>query len=336
MNYDDSSCFQPVLDDVDPGYAPHLEKDYCSNFVCCGVALADLHELVSHFEENHVTVISPDGAPVPPPSPISPSDASSASSALASPRTPYTTTPPPPNPFPTLTSAFTPRESAFPPVTTSSSRAHAYTRGMYPVREEEEEHVFDTMLHREVYDSNPGAVAHPQQPLTCHPQICVPPAQFFPAPARCAPPQYTTSYPSHSPREHVAPTHVYPPTIAPTPVYARHPNLSIITDIHIQSEAEPEAEDEPELAPLKPAKRRKGENSTSWASEEEGRERGRDALLSLPQGKAQTHRRRKKASAGTREKIHKCPHAGCIKSYLNLNGLKYHLTKGVCDFGHGE
>ncbi|KAI0649556.1 hypothetical protein C8Q79DRAFT_520469 [Trametes meyenii] len=31
-----------------------------------------------------------------------------------------------------------------------------------------------------------------------------------------------------------------------------------------------------------------------------------------------------------REKMYKCPHAGCTKSYLNPNGLKYHLEKGTC------
>ncbi|KAF8577966.1 hypothetical protein K439DRAFT_1639294 [Ramaria rubella] len=263
MDYNDSSYFQPVRDDID--YAPHLKKDYCSSLV-----------LVTHFEENHVTVISPNGAPVPPLSPISPCDAYSASSALALPRTPYMSTP-----------------------------------MMSPVCKKEEEHVLDTMLPCGVYDSNPGAVWHPQQPLTCHPQIYIPPAHLFLAPARCAPPHYTTSYPLQ-------------PTIAPTPVDARQPNLSIITDI----QAEPEAEDELGFGPLKPAKRQEGENSTSSASKEGVCKCGRDVLLGLPQGKAQTHWRHTKASTGTREKIHKCP------SYLNRNGLKYHLMKGVCDFGH--
>jgi hypothetical protein len=35
----------------------------CSNFTCCGQSLADLHELVDHFEEAHVVVIGPDGYP---------------------------------------------------------------------------------------------------------------------------------------------------------------------------------------------------------------------------------------------------------------------------------
>ncbi|KAK7024383.1 hypothetical protein VNI00_016324 [Paramarasmius palmivorus] len=32
-----------------------------------------------------------------------------------------------------------------------------------------------------------------------------------------------------------------------------------------------------------------------------------------------------------RERKYKCPTPGCIKSYLNANGLKYHLEKGKCD-----
>ncbi|TFK27893.1 hypothetical protein FA15DRAFT_119366 [Coprinopsis marcescibilis] len=32
-----------------------------------------------------------------------------------------------------------------------------------------------------------------------------------------------------------------------------------------------------------------------------------------------------------REKAFKCPHPGCIKAYLNPNGLKYHLEKGTCN-----
>ncbi|KAF8557063.1 hypothetical protein OG21DRAFT_1601835 [Imleria badia] len=40
---------------------PSFERNFCSNFTCCGQSLADLHELVDHFEEAHVVVIGPDG-----------------------------------------------------------------------------------------------------------------------------------------------------------------------------------------------------------------------------------------------------------------------------------
>lgn len=36
----------------------------CSNFSCCGLSLADMHELLDHFEESHVVVVSQDGRPV--------------------------------------------------------------------------------------------------------------------------------------------------------------------------------------------------------------------------------------------------------------------------------
>jgi len=41
---------------------------------------------------------------------------------------------------------------------------------------------------------------------------------------------------------------------------------------------------------------------------------------------------RKSARRGTRTKMYKCPRTGCLKSYLNPNGLKYHLEKGTCEF----
>ncbi|PPQ67970.1 hypothetical protein CVT24_003163 [Panaeolus cyanescens] len=37
-----------------------------------------------------------------------------------------------------------------------------------------------------------------------------------------------------------------------------------------------------------------------------------------------------------REKMYKCPDARCTKTYLNPNGLKYHLEKGTCVFESSE
>lgn len=36
----------------------------CSNFSCCGLALPDLHQLLDHFEEQHVLVIGRNGRPL--------------------------------------------------------------------------------------------------------------------------------------------------------------------------------------------------------------------------------------------------------------------------------
>ncbi|THH29475.1 hypothetical protein EUX98_g4703, partial [Antrodiella citrinella] len=41
-----------------------IEQDFCSNFSCCGLALADMHQLLDHFEEAHVVVIGQDGRPI--------------------------------------------------------------------------------------------------------------------------------------------------------------------------------------------------------------------------------------------------------------------------------
>jgi len=43
--------------------------------------------------------------------------------------------------------------------------------------------------------------------------------------------------------------------------------------------------------------------------------------------KSQSHHRRHRAF-----KPFKCPHPGCTKTYLNANGLRYHLNKGTCEF----
>lgn len=77
---------------------------------------------------------------------------------------------------------------------------------------------------------------------------------------------------------------VTPPTIAPTPVYARHPNLSIITDLPRDLS--------------EPTDSQTGDNSVSYNAESEGDDR-------LP-----AVRRRKKAQTGRasgREKMYKCP-----------------------------
>ncbi|KAL5476412.1 hypothetical protein ACEPAI_3417 [Sanghuangporus weigelae] len=38
-----------------------FERDYCSNFACCGITLPDMHALVTHFEETHLG--ASEGAP---------------------------------------------------------------------------------------------------------------------------------------------------------------------------------------------------------------------------------------------------------------------------------
>lgn len=33
-----------------------FEQNYCKDFICCGVSLANLHDVLQHYEECHVKV----------------------------------------------------------------------------------------------------------------------------------------------------------------------------------------------------------------------------------------------------------------------------------------
>ena len=271
----DAGSFALPTFDADP--PQELEKDYvgddrlaaavyanalqCTNFTCCGLTLADLHELVGHFEEQHVTVVGPAGVPFgrgsPPPL--------SSSSGSASPCTPHA--------FPMLTSGFPPRESAFAPVMTSGSR----DPGGYLAQNclaKEEEHVFDTMVHSEVYDHASSGGVVPEDTMSyenTNYETCYENAG-------------TSRRQEDAAGDSAVPlTHVYLPTVAPTPVHARPPTLSIVT--------------EPER--------------TSWGE------------------------RRKK---GRRERMHKCPHEGCIKVRIWMRVCVYvaACTECVVDVSESE
>ncbi|KZT18129.1 hypothetical protein NEOLEDRAFT_218157 [Neolentinus lepideus HHB14362 ss-1] len=43
-----------------PDRSLSLEREFCTNFTCCGRSLSDLHELVDHFEESHVLLVGPE------------------------------------------------------------------------------------------------------------------------------------------------------------------------------------------------------------------------------------------------------------------------------------
>ncbi|KAJ3491530.1 hypothetical protein NLI96_g655 [Meripilus lineatus] len=59
-----------------------LEQEFCSSFLCCGLHLSGLHDLLDHFEESHVVVIARDGRPIyPSPVPTTNSITPSASSS---------------------------------------------------------------------------------------------------------------------------------------------------------------------------------------------------------------------------------------------------------------
>ncbi|GJJ08338.1 hypothetical protein Clacol_002549 [Clathrus columnatus] len=220
-----------------------MEKDYYSNFVCCGLRLNDLHELVGHFEEYHAQasssfpeLLSQLGSP--------------ASPVIESPASACPSTPSPPNPFPTLTAPFTPSATAFPKSMQPDVPTYPYrgypnevmsvdrsysefilnderktqSRSLWPssapyVNTTTTNTTDNNSSARNIQSSYKNPPLNSQGPIretrinsdmtshaTCH--------------------QISVSAQDDTPK-----SHSFPPTIAPTPIYARHPNLSIITDL---------------------------------------------------------------------------------------------------------
>lgn len=319
MHFDNSEPAYYSVDD--PSAARIMEKDYYSNFICCGIRLGDLHELVNHFEEHHAqaTLSSfPESRPepAPPPSPI-----------IESPVSACPLTPSPPNLFPTLTAPFTPATALSSTIHPDSS---AYSENNYP----REVRSFDRSYSELILHDQKKSQVHPSLwsssasgacTTTCgiagsdayaiHSSLIQPPSNAEPS-VIPQPPIHLNLTPECTPKRKLvqgpndpSKSHDFPPTLAPTPVYARHPNLSIITDL----------------------------SQDLLSSPDEGGRSIPDvpALVdSKETNQSQSSRRKKVLHSNNlkpvREKTYKCPHAGCVKSYLNLNGLKYHLTKGVC------
>ena len=226
---------------------------------------------------------------------------SASSSSLNSPVSPYMSPSPNMNRFPTLTSAFTPSEtreceSAFASVTIategydfSGGAAKDYLaqnqRQNYAQNFSNEQHVlglsFDTLLHPSAYTIS---------------------ASLTPATSASVVPEHTiyatnplSSSTTDSPRSaastkmakaDAAASSMNSQPIAPTPIYARHPSLSIITDL-------------------------------SSVSTPNYNQNGRHADRN-----SNSKKRRLAPTKGTstrqREKTHKCPRPGCIKVYQSL------------------
>ncbi|KAI0955636.1 hypothetical protein AcV7_006250 [Taiwanofungus camphoratus] len=246
------------------GHMSSVEKDFCSNFSCCGLSLADLHELLDHFEEAHVIVLGRDGRPVYPslhpedPSspahePTRPADCEPAAHVLAPCASIVFSYPQPDPPVP-------------------ASPAHADPRT-----------TFDALLRL--------SPAHTYRDVLARggadPDAASPPDSLRPSPA---------------PSEPVC---LPPALLSVCPPPATH------------------------AAPAGSQKSLKGKD---------GAERQRTPKIPVGKGRVQVRgaaeRRERHAPAPARrrerEKAYKCPRRGCSKSYLNPNGLKYHLEKGTC------
>ncbi|KIK97467.1 hypothetical protein PAXRUDRAFT_221369 [Paxillus rubicundulus Ve08.2h10] len=193
-------------------HIPTLERDFCSNFTCCGRSLGDLHELIDHFEEAHVIVIGPDGSSIYPVSQTGLSD-----------RTP------------------TPYCAAAP---------------------------FSKVVFEDHRSWISEAVSDP----------------FRIIPAKLAVPE----------------------------------TAALVADFDVISEKWTNLSADQLCLPP---------SSFTADTDVDAERDGHSSYLPL-----RTEKKRQRGNVGSRrrDKSHKCPRPGCTKSYLNPNGLKYHLEKGTC------
>ncbi len=45
--------FPPIRSPTESATLRRLEKEFCTNFTCCGIELEDLHSLMRHYEQCH-------------------------------------------------------------------------------------------------------------------------------------------------------------------------------------------------------------------------------------------------------------------------------------------
>ncbi|KAA1479002.1 hypothetical protein DENSPDRAFT_89019 [Dentipellis sp. KUC8613] len=217
-----------------------LEREMCSNFTCCGLALADLHELLDHFEDAHVVVLNGQGTAV----------------------------------------------------STVHSEHSTTTDPAHPV------HLGPTSV----------VLSYPQpRPLPARAQSPSPQPQPQPAPTALAVPNPAA----------ILSTHAHPHTHSQTP-----PTSSVSQS----APTLPVASIPPSLLHIPPST---GPVRTPRDADRRGPGgRFKPLLTSVnPAGHAAASRH---ALGRKREKMFHCPKPGCTKSYLNPNGLKYHLEKGTC------
>ncbi|EKM58708.1 uncharacterized protein PHACADRAFT_253197 [Phanerochaete carnosa HHB-10118-sp] len=345
-------------------YGPMLEreKDFCTNFSCCGLTLPDMHALLDHFEESHVVVIGADGRPVypAPPSP-SPASSSLSNTALSSPSSPY--------------SRYLPHLAGY-----SSSRAPVASIVIdYPKPYPPSEYQMATSPFADVLDSGLGLdfgfpdIADPYDPFgfeaqnalapaievgppspvsPASPTLSTAPSIFDSLTASTASSPVTSAFSSPSPKLGEAaclpplpfspkpsePTCV-PPAMLENPQpradgTAASPSQSVSPEpcsIPLSlSRRQPyyRAETAPSPSPTPTAFRPYYSPAPSPSSSRPSRAgQVKAELLDQPAHSIKISGRRKDRD---REKQYRCPNASCTKRYLNPNGLKYHVEKGTC------
>ncbi|PPQ70678.1 hypothetical protein CVT26_014617 [Gymnopilus dilepis] len=319
-----------------------LERTVCSNYFCCGRQHADLHALLEHFEEDHVIVLGPNGKRLYPsekfldaPSADTPSPTATPGSSRSSsliPISPSTssssvTSSPSEPPSPTSTKFTSPPES------TSCRKSSLEVPPVYtPFTPSLPVDPADPYGPEEVVD-----LVSQDDPMYSYPLEILPPSATAP-PFGLSPPEFEPSSPSsssgsgsdgdeemsdggsssngpinnHSTGSGPLPTYVYgTDKLKPITVFPKHVAFSAT----------------PPNSTGSPSSPRKGGRSLAGLSAEPSSKVGQAT------GTAKARPRNRGTSGAPsrkREKMYKCPQPRCTKSYLNPNGLKYHLEKGTC------
>ncbi|KAF5342024.1 hypothetical protein D9611_002053 [Ephemerocybe angulata] len=322
--------FQVVRSHEDLMRINSLERQVCSNYVCCGVHLADFHALINHFESKHISLVAPNGKRIYPPErlKVSTSQNSSAStenrSSLLSFRSPLPSTP--------SSSRSSSVESSTPPPTTP------------------------TGLSLDPFSSNIGQPILEYSPylglaLSFGPEKDAAPHPFANDMVISAfGPEYDFS------KDYARYERCFTDRVAQLRRQQQKEQDQLLEDLERAPEEEPVAALAHSGVSRTPSPSPSADSSgvanaipaPSQAPVEPSSERearvleicGVDAPKTNNGGKV-AKPRAKSAAAGSnpvsttgrkRDKNFKCPHQGCTKSYLNPNGLKYHLEKGTCKF----
>ncbi|KII85256.1 hypothetical protein PLICRDRAFT_337571 [Plicaturopsis crispa FD-325 SS-3] len=231
-------------------HIPSLERDFCSNFTCCGLSIGDLHELLEHFEEAHVVVFDANGNPIYPGR--------------------KTSTPSDDPPFNYLPSS----------------------RG------------FDPAPHSSV------VLGYPQ------------PEYLADAVSPFSTTSPTTSTTSTYGLEHFP---VSPSTTHTTCDFSDRD----MEDRDVLNDADAFETDRSSDSRSSPAAM-SGLPPSSFTAPSMGRPSTRRGPPRKLKSRMTGSERRRHGHSRHREKMFRCPHEGCTKSYKNPNGLTYHLKKGTC------
>jgi len=281
----------PPSSPTDPNadHITSLERSLCSDFVCCGAHLPDLHALLEHFEEDHIMVLAPNGKRVYPPEglqavPLHPlptslhstPSSSRSSSVLSSPNS----TSCPLSPSPSGPS--------------SPSDLSSCLQGSFERRKS-------------------NVVAPIYTPFT--PSLPIDPAYPYPDTTEIDMPLYDFSqdfYPTYSVQ--LAGSHFNDDDddeeMSDAGI-AAHPTSAIPTYVYGLDKSQP-------IAQIPKTVRGDGAAALRVSISKTSKAKNRQINSS------------NNSNSRRREKAYRCPTPRCTKSYLNPNGLKYHLEKGTC------